>query len=205
MRYKNNVLDKLTQLESTVTKIQFQVNRGMGQDQILDSVENLKEQIEKTREMVSLEPDEFAQLIMALGKRYNNAMLAIEFNKDGNWVNTEVRNSNYPNIYVRTEVDRITKEPTQSYGWLTNKKNRDFMLGEAKKHFNSTDMINCRPLLEEILTFVRDKRGKPQASVGSHDDVVISWAIAIAILQGTTEKIELVKPMGVLDVIFQQN
>ncbi len=35
MRYKNNVLDKLTQLESTVTKIQFQVNRGMGQDQIL--------------------------------------------------------------------------------------------------------------------------------------------------------------------------
>ncbi len=58
MRYKNNVLDKLTQIESTVTKIQFQVNRGMGQDQILDSVEDLKEQIEKTREMVSLEPDE---------------------------------------------------------------------------------------------------------------------------------------------------
>ena len=61
MRYKNNVLDKLTQLESTVTKIQFQVNRGISQDQILDSVENLKEQIEKTREMVSLEPEEFAQ------------------------------------------------------------------------------------------------------------------------------------------------
>ena len=61
MRYKNNVLDKLTQLESTVTKIQFQVNRGISQDQILDSVENLKEQIEKTREMVSLETDEFAQ------------------------------------------------------------------------------------------------------------------------------------------------
>jgi len=61
MRYKNNVLDKLTQLESTVTKIQFQVNRGISQDQILDSIDNLKEQIEKTREMVSLEPDEFAQ------------------------------------------------------------------------------------------------------------------------------------------------
>jgi hypothetical protein len=61
MRYKNNVLDKLTQLESTVTKIQFQVNRGMGQDQILDSIGDLKEQIEKTREMVSLEPDEFSQ------------------------------------------------------------------------------------------------------------------------------------------------
>jgi DNA-binding transcriptional regulator YiaG len=61
MRYKNNVLDKLTQLESTVTKIQFQVNRGMDQDQILESIETLKEQIEKTREMISLEGDDFAQ------------------------------------------------------------------------------------------------------------------------------------------------
>jgi DNA-binding transcriptional regulator YiaG len=61
MRYKNNVLDKLTQVESTITKIQFQVNRGIEQDTILESIEDLKEQIEKTREMVSLEQDDFAQ------------------------------------------------------------------------------------------------------------------------------------------------
>jgi len=61
MRYKNNVLDKLTQLEALVTKVQFQVNRGVQQDDILESVEDLKEQIEKTREMVSLEQDDFAQ------------------------------------------------------------------------------------------------------------------------------------------------
>ena len=61
MKYKNNVLDKLTQLEATVTKVQFQVNRGMDQDQILESIETLKEQIEKTREMISLEGDDFAQ------------------------------------------------------------------------------------------------------------------------------------------------
>jgi DNA-binding transcriptional regulator YiaG len=61
MKYKNNVLDKLTQIESVVTKVQFQVNRGVDQDTILESIENLKEQIEKTREMVSLEQDDFAQ------------------------------------------------------------------------------------------------------------------------------------------------
>ena len=61
MKYKNNVLDKLTQIESTVTKLQFQVNRGIEQDMILESIEDLKEQIEKTREMVSLEQDDFAQ------------------------------------------------------------------------------------------------------------------------------------------------
>ena len=61
MRYKNNVLDKLTQLDALVNKVQFQVNRGIDQDTILESITDIKEQVEKTREMVSLEPDEFAQ------------------------------------------------------------------------------------------------------------------------------------------------
>jgi hypothetical protein len=39
MRYKNNVLDKLVQLEATVNKVQFQVNRGVDQDQTLESVD----------------------------------------------------------------------------------------------------------------------------------------------------------------------
>jgi len=148
------------------------------------------------------EPDEFADLVMALGKRFNNAMLAIEFNKDGNWVNTEVRNRNYPSIYMRTVIDDVTKETTKSYGWLTSKKTRDHMLGEAKKHFNSTDMINCTLLLDEILTFIRDKRGKPQAASGAHDDIVISWSIALSILQGRTEKVEEVKTSSMLSVLF---
>jgi hypothetical protein len=61
MRYKNNVLDKLTQVEATANRIQLQVNRGMNQDEILDSIETLKENIEAVRSMVSVEPDEFEQ------------------------------------------------------------------------------------------------------------------------------------------------
>jgi hypothetical protein len=61
MKYKNNVLDKLTQLEASVNKVQFQVNRGIDQDTILESISEVKEQIEKTREMISLEGDDFAQ------------------------------------------------------------------------------------------------------------------------------------------------
>ena len=61
MKFKNNVLDKLTQLDATANRIQFQVNRGMSQDQILESTEQLKEQIEKLREILSLEQDDFAQ------------------------------------------------------------------------------------------------------------------------------------------------
>jgi DNA-binding transcriptional regulator YiaG len=61
MKFKNNVLEKLTQIEAVVNRIQLQVNRGMDQEQILESIENLKDQVEKTREIVSLEQDNFAQ------------------------------------------------------------------------------------------------------------------------------------------------
>ena len=59
MKYKNNVLDKLVQLESAVNKVHIQVNRGGTQDNVNESIEILKEQIEQIREMVSIEPDDF--------------------------------------------------------------------------------------------------------------------------------------------------
>lgn len=61
MKFKNNVLDKLNQLDASVNKVKFQVNRGMEQDQILESLDLVKEQIEKLNEIISLEQDDFAQ------------------------------------------------------------------------------------------------------------------------------------------------
>jgi hypothetical protein len=61
MRYKNNVMQKLEQAESLVSRIQLQVNRGMSQDQILESIESLKGQLEDVKGVVSIEPDDFEQ------------------------------------------------------------------------------------------------------------------------------------------------
>lgn len=61
MKFKTNILEKLNQLDATVNKAKFQVNRGMDQDQILESLDQVKEQIEKINEIVSLEQDNFAQ------------------------------------------------------------------------------------------------------------------------------------------------
>jgi len=41
MKYKNNTLEKLNQLDATVNRVKFQVNRGMDQDQILESLDLL--------------------------------------------------------------------------------------------------------------------------------------------------------------------
>jgi hypothetical protein len=61
MRYKNNVLEKLGQIDAIANRLHVQANRGGTQDQVLESIEMLKEVIESTREMVSIESDDFEQ------------------------------------------------------------------------------------------------------------------------------------------------
>ena len=58
MRYKLNVLNKLDQIDSTLLKIQFDVNRGVGQDITLTHVDELKEQLDAVRGMIGVEPDD---------------------------------------------------------------------------------------------------------------------------------------------------
>ena len=61
MKYKNNVLDKLNQTDTLVSRLAIQVNRNMSKDEVLETLTMLKEQIESTREMISIEHDDFAQ------------------------------------------------------------------------------------------------------------------------------------------------
>jgi hypothetical protein len=61
MRYKNNVLDQLVHLESLVNRVQFEVGRGMDQERISETTDLLKEQVEKIRGTISIEPDDFEQ------------------------------------------------------------------------------------------------------------------------------------------------
>jgi hypothetical protein len=61
MRYKNNVLEKLGQIDAIANRLHVQANRGGTQEQFLESIEMLKESIERTREIVSVEADDFDQ------------------------------------------------------------------------------------------------------------------------------------------------
>lgn len=61
MRYKNNTLDKLNQADTLLNRLTIQINRNIPREEILETLTLLKEQIESTREMVSIEHDDFAQ------------------------------------------------------------------------------------------------------------------------------------------------
>lgn len=151
-----------------------------------------------------VDPDEYTDIIETLGKKYNTALLAVEFNKDGNWVNTELNLRNYPNMYFRTQFDDITQTVSKNYGWITNKKTRDIALGEFKSHFNSCTEFPYKIILDEMVNFVRDKRGKPQAQSGKHDDVIMAVAIAFGVLQGKVENIQEKKNVTFSDLIWRK-
>ena len=61
MRYKNNILDKLNQTDSLVNRLAVQLNRNVDRNEVMETLTMLKEQIESTREIVSIEHDEFDQ------------------------------------------------------------------------------------------------------------------------------------------------
>ena len=60
MRFKDNVIDRLTQVEGTLQRIQVQLNRGASRNEVADTVEDIKNQIGEIRELISTEHDEFS-------------------------------------------------------------------------------------------------------------------------------------------------
>jgi hypothetical protein len=63
MRYKEQVLNKINQLENLNRTLDFQLSRGEGFDELMQTLSDMKEKIEDLRSTVSLEHDEFSTYV----------------------------------------------------------------------------------------------------------------------------------------------
>ena len=63
MRYKDQVLNKINQLENINRTLDFQLSRGESYDSLLQTLSDMKEKIEDLRSTVSLEHDEFSTYV----------------------------------------------------------------------------------------------------------------------------------------------
>lgn len=127
----------------------------------------------------SFDEDEYARQMYCLGMYYNTAVLAVETNYSTHPVR-ELERMGYQRLYVRERVDTYTHKPTESYGFVTNGKTRPIILAELVAHARDhMDTFYDKTTLEEMLTFVRNEKGRPEASVGAHDDCIMALAIAL--------------------------
>ena len=122
--------------------------------------------------------DLFAKQLFALGIYYNTALIGVETNWSTYPVLTLER-LNYPKQYVRETIDNYTHRAKKAFGFETNGKTRPVIIAELVRACREDISIVCdRDTLEEMLTFIRNEKFRPEAEEGAHDDCVMSLAIA---------------------------
>ncbi len=124
--------------------------------------------------------DEYARQMMCLGYWYNTALLAIEVNFSTFPVK-ECTRLGYPRQYQRAVEDSYTGRMQQKFGFRTDAKSRPAAIAELVRFVRDhPEEVRDAATLREMLTFVKNEHGRPEAMRGEHDDLVMALAIAHA-------------------------
>ena len=127
-------------------------------------------------------PQEFGQDLVEMAQLYNNAEIAVERMQEGGTViQTITGEHQYWNVYKHKDWWKKDWQNTKEIvGFPTNQRNRPLALNRIQWFVaESPHLIHDIDFVREALTFIREeKKGKPEATPGSHDDTVMCRAIA---------------------------
>lgn len=124
---------------------------------------------------------EYVRQIYALGRFYNDALVAIETNFSTYPV-MKLQEMEYPNQYSREREDTYTRQMKKSYGFRTDRQSRPRAIANLVEVFSShPEWFTDRELLEEMLVFCYNEDHRPEALAGKHDDLVMGAAITYAV------------------------
>lgn len=131
--------------------------------------------------------DQYTRQMYCLGMYYSSidrngvkepALIGIEANFDSFPIR-ELQRLGYWNQYVREKIDEYTGRTEKRYGFKTTQITRPTILSNlieiVREH---TETINDKDTLEELLTIIRNEKGRIEAPEGSHDDQMMGLAIA---------------------------
>jgi hypothetical protein len=151
---------------------------GEGSDFFTGHVLNAKtgEQVAVLRQQ--FDSDMYAKQMYCLGKYYKDALIGIEANFDSFPI-MELQRLGYPKQYVREAQDTYTGKTEKRFGFKTTSLTRPTILAKlieiVREHCNT---INDSDTLEELLTIIRNEKGRIEAPEGGHDDMMMGLAIA---------------------------
>ena len=137
----------------------------------------------KTGEQVAVlkhqfDADQYTKQMYCLGKYYKDALIGIEANFDS-YPLKELQRLGYIKQYVRLSQDTYTGKTEKRFGFKTTSLTRPTILSRlieiVREHCN---LINDSATLEELLTIIRNEKGRIEAPQGGHDDMMMGLAIA---------------------------
>lgn len=130
-------------------------------------------QVAEYRTKIPLE--EFNKRAFDLGLEYNYATAAIENNNMGIATNLFFKNKDYPHLY---EYQNPLKPNHSDLGFPTNSLTRPLLIDELNRSFSEgVSGVQGIRTVNELLNFTWSKKGKAEASVGKHDDLVMALGI----------------------------
>ena len=151
---------------------------GEGSDYFVADVLDAKtgQQVAKLRHQ--FDADQYTRQMYCLGKYYKDALIGIEANFDSYPI-MELQRLGYPKQYTRVAQDTYTGKTEKRYGFKTTSLTRPTIISRlieiVREH---CETINSKDTLEELLTIIRNEKGRIEAPQGGHDDQMMSLAIA---------------------------
>lgn len=159
---------------------------GEGSDFFTAHVLDAKTGIQVAALKHQFDPDQYTKQMYCLGKYYSykgrerteEALIGIEANFDSFPIR-ELTRLGYRNQYVREKIDEYTGKTEKRFGFKTTSITRPTIISNliqiVREH---TETINDKDTLEELLTIIRNEKGRIEAPEGGHDDQMMGLAIA---------------------------
>ena len=151
---------------------------GEGSDYFVGSVLDAKTGVQVAQLRHQFDADQYTRQMYCLGKYYRDALIGIEANFDSYPI-MELQRLGYPKQYTREAQDTYTGKTEKRFGFKTTSLTRPTIISRlieiVREH---CDTITDRDLLEELLTIVRNEKGRIEAPEGGHDDQMMAMAIA---------------------------
>ena len=151
---------------------------GEGSDYFTGHVLDARTGIQVATLRHQFDADQYTKQMYCLGMYYKWALIGIEANFDS-FPLMELQRLGYPNQYVRTVQDSYTGKTEKRFGFKTTSLTRPTIISRlieiVREH---CDTINDKETLEELLTIIRNEKGRIEAPEGGHDDNMMGLAIA---------------------------
>lgn len=132
---------------------------------------------------VANDEDLYALQMLCLGTQYNEALIGLEVNFSSRPMKIISEDYGYNNCYYREQApDSISGQLVKKIGWNTNKATRPIILADLRTLVrDSVNKINSIETLNEATTFIKNDKGRPEAALSMHDDMIMAWAINLGI------------------------
>ena len=151
---------------------------GDGSDYFTAHVLDARSGIQVATLKHQFDADQYTKQMYCLGMYYKQALIGIEANFDSFPI-MELQRLGYIWQYTRESQDTYTGKKEKRFGFKTTSLTRPTIISRlievVREH---CEVINDKDTLEELLTIVRNEKGRIEAPDGGNDDQMMGLAIA---------------------------